>query len=643
MRILLSLIVLGTLHSHAWSLAGDPPRQTLARPQALVSREPALETFIDGFLAPRLASQDVPGCVFVLVRGGQIVLAKGYGSETLPDGPPIDPSRTVFRVASISKLFTATALMQLVDQGLLDLERNVNDYLREFKIPNTYDEPVTARTLLSHVAGFDERYLSLHVRSQKDLVPLGAYLASELPPRCRPPGRLYHYSNHGTALAGYLVEAITGRAFSDFVREDIIHPLGMTSSDFELTPELSGRMARAYDDRWFSRKPVALTFANVGPAGGLNSTGMDMARFMLMHLALGELDGRKIITKASALEMQRRQFTHDPRISGNCLAFIESLDSGQRGLRHTGFAPGYVSLVYLVPDKDLGFFISSTSLNAFWIQYDLRYELMKYLFPRQETSPIVVDPIRDLAEYEGQYRFIRYPRATFDRLAATHSAFTPEITVLAEDPRHLMLHGLVPPSIRLEAIDQDLFRRLDGRGLVSFGPAPGNSDGSIEYLFMEHSTGPGAFHRLKWHQTRSFDHASWLIVSIGLLLGLFYLTVPCPVVDPSRRVLLLGTRRWIAGLNVTALTILYGPFITLFPLEGGFPQHTYGPSPLLVPLRYLSWIFPILVVFTIKRVAQINRIRSIPDRERWIPVLQLVCLLATLMLLFRACLIGLPV
>ena len=191
-----------------------------------------LEAFIDGIMAVELEANHIVGATISVVKDGQLFFAKGYGYANFKSKTPVLPDRTMFRPGSVSKLFTWTAVMQLYEQGKLNLDADVNTYLKEFKIPATFPQPITMNHLLSHTPGFEERSTGLMAREPKDLRPMGEFLASHMPARVRPPGELTSYSNYGTALAGYIVEVVSGVPFEQYIEENIFKPLGIEHSTF---------------------------------------------------------------------------------------------------------------------------------------------------------------------------------------------------------------------------------------------------------------------------------------------------------------------------------------------------------------------------------------------------------------------------
>ena len=206
---------------------------TQARAQAPAQNMTAadVEAFLDGVMPLQIEREDIAGAVIVVVKDGKILFTKGYGFSDVAKRTPVTPDATLFRPGSISKLFTWTSIMQLVEQKKLDLDRDVNDYL-DFKIPATYPKPITLRDIMTHTPGFEEVIKDLIITDQKRLVPLGDYIKASLPNRVYPPGTIPAYSNYATAMAGYILQRVSGEPFDDYVEHHILQPLGMSHTTF---------------------------------------------------------------------------------------------------------------------------------------------------------------------------------------------------------------------------------------------------------------------------------------------------------------------------------------------------------------------------------------------------------------------------
>ncbi len=185
-----------------------------------------LEAFLDELLARQLAERHIPGASLAVVKDGRLFFAKGYSYANLEQRTPLVADQTLVRVGSIAKPFTWTAVLQLVEQGKLDLNADVNTYLADFQIPATYPAPITLAHLLTHTAGFEDWQLGITVSSAGGLLPLGTYLAREMPARVSPPGTVTAYSNYGATLAGYIVERVSGQPFEQYMQQHILQPLG---------------------------------------------------------------------------------------------------------------------------------------------------------------------------------------------------------------------------------------------------------------------------------------------------------------------------------------------------------------------------------------------------------------------------------
>jgi len=234
-----------------------------------------VSAFLDGIMPQQLAREDIGGAVVLVVKDGKILFAKGYGYADIDKKTPVTPDGTLFRIASISKLFTWTAVMQLVEQGKLDLDRDVNDYL-DFKIPPTYAKPITLRNIMTHTAGFAETFKDKAPPSPSELKPLGDYLKTHVPKRIFPPGVTPAYSNYGASLAGYIVQRVSGQPFDDYIEQHIMLPLGMQHTTFRqpLPETLKPMMSSGYTVASAPAEPFQL--AQDAPAGSASITAMDI-------------------------------------------------------------------------------------------------------------------------------------------------------------------------------------------------------------------------------------------------------------------------------------------------------------------------------------------------------------------------------
>src|SRR5262245_9643412 len=303
-----------------------------------------LERFVDGVIDEQMQAEHIPGAAFVFVQNGEVVLAKGYGLANLERRQPVSAETTIFRIGSISKVFTAEAVMQLADRGELDLHADVNRYLKRVKVPATFAEPVTADHLLSHTAGFDEIRPGTQAPDQASVAPLPDFLDSRLV-RLWPPGRVPMYSTYGMTLAGALVEDVSGLPFEDYLARNIWKPLGMRRTCITVPPELAGDVATGYEFVDGRDEAQAWEWYHTTPASSINSTAADMATWMIEHLHEGRFGDVRTMSEAAARTMHATHTTGHPGLAGLAYGFEEERYNDLRLLEHGGNVAGFSALV----------------------------------------------------------------------------------------------------------------------------------------------------------------------------------------------------------------------------------------------------------------------------------------------------------
>lgn len=352
-----SVCVVGSAHAQH----GDAGPGT-ARPAAVADRSPGLtaadaSAWLDGLVPHAMATAGIPGAVVVVVKDGEVLVQKGYGHADIEQDVPVDPATTLFRPGSVSKLFTWTAVMQLVEQGRLDLDADINTYL-EFAVP-AEGRPITMRQVMTHTTGLANASRDLIVTDPKLLgSSLGRTLAERLPPQVHPPGTSPAYSNYATALAGHIVERVSGQSFDDYMETHILGPLGMTRSTFRqpLPARLAPFMAQRYDPGARTAAPFELV--PLAPAGALAATGPDLAKFAIAHLREGAYGNGRILRPDTVRQMHAPQAAAVPGIPAMTLGFFESRVGGRRVLGHTGGTAGFTSNLVLFVEDDAALIFS---------------------------------------------------------------------------------------------------------------------------------------------------------------------------------------------------------------------------------------------------------------------------------------------
>ena len=370
-----------------------------------------LSTFLDGMVPYMIQRGDVAGGVVSVVKDGKLLFARGYGYADLEKRTPVSPGTTLFRPGSTSKLFTWTAVMQQVEQGKLDLDRDVNDYL-DFRIPPRDGKPVTLRQLMTHTAGFEDTARGLLPGKPED-VNLERYLKTHIPARIFAPGEIVAYSNYGCGLAGYIVQRVSGEGFDDYIKHHIFDPLGMHHSSFAmpLPPPLAPLMAKGYKSA-SDGKPQPFELVDPAPAGALSSSATDMANFMIAQLQDGRFGDTRILKQATAELMHSPQYSAAPGLAGFDLGFYQEDRNGQRIIGHGGDTMVFHSDLHLLLDANVGIFMSFNSAGDAGSVHVIRKAIFQAFldryYPQAAPAPATVASAQaDAARVAGWYQASR--------------------------------------------------------------------------------------------------------------------------------------------------------------------------------------------------------------------------------------------
>ncbi len=412
---------------------------TPASAQQLTSTD--LETWLDGFVPAALKRADIAGLVISVVKDGQVLVAKGYGFADLAAKTPMDPEHTVLRVASVSKTFTATAVMQLVEQGKLDLDRDINEYL-DFAIRPAFGKPITLRHLLTHTAGFEETAYKRYnppatLREHVMLVPDRIY----------PPGTIPAYSNYSISLAGYIVGRVSGVSVTDYIDSRILNPLGMQRSSFRmrlpetLEPSLAKTYSLASTAEAFAPSLVESLTPADAPASALATTGNDMTRFMLAHLQEGRYGDFQLLRPETLGAMHEASFIPIPGAQPIAPGMFRSDYKGHRVIGHSGDGEGAHAEVKLLPDQKVGLFLVVNSDGkvdaflpaAFTVRAELFEQFVDRYFPapavaEEPTLPTAVEHARLMA---GEYTWARQQKGDFQELMGLFGRFALKAVITA--------------------------------------------------------------------------------------------------------------------------------------------------------------------------------------------------------------------
>jgi CubicO group peptidase (beta-lactamase class C family) len=569
--------------------------------------------FLDGIMPQQLARENIAGAVISVVKDGKVLFAKGYGYSDVEKKTPVSPDNTLFRPGSISKLFTWTSVMQLVEQGKLDLDRDINDYL-DFKIPATYPKPITLRNVMTHTPGFEETAQELFVADAKDMKPIGTYVKEHLPERIYAPGTTPAYSNYATAVAGYIVQRVSGQDYYDYVDEHIIKPLGMTHSTFRqpLPDSLAPLMSKGYE--LGSQPAKKFEFVEASPAGSSSVSAMDMTHFMLAHLQDGRYENVQILKPETARLMHSRQFENVPEMNAMCLGFYEETRNGHRIIGHGGDTQYFHSDLHLIPDTQVGFFVSYNSAGkgevrareAVWHAFLDRY------YPIQlPQEPPVATATQDADAVSGRYLSSRRSETTI--LSVLNAAG--EVKVFRNEDGTISAADLKDMSgdpIKFREIGPMMFRDVNDQDRLAFKrDSSGNLVGVIDFPFM-------VVQRAPWYANSALQ----LPLIIGSLIVIVLTVLLWPVMALLRwhyaKPLTLTPQQRRLRLLVRLVCVA---FIVFFAAYLGFFTAALKDIGMLSPkgnpwLRLIQLVGWLGVLGTL--IALYNAARSWQEPARWL-------------------------
>src|SRR5215472_9957441 len=451
--------------------------------------EADLSAFLDGLIPQQIEKGDIAGAVVAVVKDGKVLFEKGYGYSDTEKKTPVSPQDTLFRPGSISKTFTWTAVMQQVEQGKLNLDADVNQYL-DFKVPATFGKPTTLRDIMTHRSGLEETIKDLFVGSEKDLMPMAKYLPAHLPAQIFPPGTTPAYSNYATTVAAYMVQRVSGQPFDDYVDEHFFKPLNMTRATFRqpLPEALKPYMSAGYN--LGSGKPKPFEWVEVAPAGSLSASSESMAHWMIMHLQNGRYGDAQILKPETAIQMHARQEGWPAGMDAMCLGFYEQNLNGHRVISHGGDTELFHSDLFLILDSNVGLFVSYNSAGRpdhGDARGDLYIKFMDRYFPAApEKETVLATAKEDAQSVAGPYQISR--RFETNILALTTVLGQAKIVADPKD-NTIFLDGLFKKENgqprHFQEIAPLLFKSVDGPEKLAFvKDKDGLRIGYLDYPFM---------------------------------------------------------------------------------------------------------------------------------------------------------------
>jgi len=607
--VLLGLVMLlGAGSAMAQESMAAPSRNVLAAapqgqgPTDLGPTDPnELEAFLDELMAEQMEEYHIPGATVSVVKDGALFFAKGYGYADLENQIPVDPERTLFRIGSATKTFVATAVMQLYEQGALDLDADINTYL-DFQIPDTYPQPITLKHLLSHTAGFESEGTDIGRTSAADLPPTEEWLRTHMRVRVRPPGEAQAYSNYGMNLALYIVERVSGMPFEQYLDENILEPLGMenTTARQPLPAELAPDYYTGYayvDGAYQNAGQLGFdnNFEYIIKAGGMSTSATDMARFMIAHLGDGrysdeDIANVRILEEATAQQMHSTLFTFDPRINGLAYSFWELSRNDQWIIGHAGDAITHHCMMFLLPDQNLGVFVVWNGEGSINLEFPFFHAFLDHYYPVPEPAPI--QPPADFAsradKYTGYYRMAGGGYTTWEKMFGIFGAFK-----LGDAGDGTLFIDQYYGRQHYVEVEPLFFREVGGQDILVFRE---DEQGQITYGSV-HSVSRLAIEKLAWYETPGV-HMPLLMVTVLVFVS-FLIAAPISAIRNRRRGGDVKPQpslaRWLA-VGVSALLVLFTA--GLFIYMGGLQWYTilFGVPPFIKALLALPVLAALLTI-----------------------------------------------
>ena len=559
-----------------------------------------LEAFLDGLMPAQLNREDIAGAVVAVVKDGKVLFAKGYGYSDMEKRTPVTPDATLFRPGSISKLFTWTSVMQLSEQGKLDLDKDVNEYI-DFKIPPAFGKPITLKDIMTHTPGFEETARDLFVPDAQHLTPLEDYLKNHLPKRIFPPFTVPAYSNYATTLAGYIVQRVSGKPFAQYVADNIYAALEMSHSTFvqPLPENLKPLMSNGYQKASMKAKPFE--FVEAFPAGSVSTTARDMCNFMIAHLQDGKFGDKQILRPETAQKMHSRLFGADDRLNGIAYGFYEETRNGHRIIGHGGDTGFFHSDLHLILDQNVGFFVSYNSAGKGEVSpRTILFEsfLDRYFRYSPPSGSKVADAKADAAAVTGLYNSSRRIENSFLKMLSVFG----ELKVIANDDGTISVDEFKSPNgvpKKYEEIEPMLFREVHGQDKIGF-----KKDANGTWQFQ-------------------MDFPVFIFQKVGLLNNKYF------------NLVLAGY-----GLVMVLLAVL------LWPVGAMIRKHYDRPLTLSAPEKgqrmlgkLVCLLFLILVLGWVVALSKANDIAGLNALPRWIVLFSLigvVCAVGTIFVVINA-------
>lgn len=491
-----------------------------------------IESIVDGIMADEIGVT-VPGSAVVVVKDGEIVFSKGYGLAVVEDGIEVNSSTTVFEIGSISKTFTWTAIMQLVDQGKITLEDDIREHIGYDRLELQFEKPITILDLMNHSAGFEENASEMMTFEKEKLIPLDEWVSKgHQPAQVYEPGSTVAYSNFSTDIAGLIVGKVSGEKFEEYISNHIFIPLGMNSStayanydSFELV-KANKASGYGYVDGEFLLMPE--NFLNEAPAGSITSTVEDMGRFMigLLHESTpGE--SSLYSNREFALSTYGNTLEVDGAMPSIAHGFWAREENGVRILEHGGNTTNFSAFMSIVPNENFGICVLTNLANE---GSGVRTEVVNELTAKFNHNAKAIEISERRFDLSGNYSSARMIHSNF--LSSIYLMSGDSIAVKDLNNGYLDVAFEVEPdaTYRYAEIAPNLFERTDsvlsyfdrGGGAISHLKFILNDDGKVESIRTGNIRD---YISMPMHKSFTLNKGIFVFVLSTYLIGMVYMII----------------------------------------------------------------------------------------------------------------------
>ncbi len=550
----------------------------------------------DAFIQEKIISHNIPNTVVLWVSEGELIYQNISRNPNITGNDAMDAERSLFRVGSVSKPFTGLAALDMVREGLLELDTDIHNYFDTPRISYRCNRPITVRHLLTHTAGFDDFYINKSARNKEERGTLAENITSMLPEQWIHSGEISTYSNYGVALLGYVLEKAGGKPFHKVVEERVFLPLGMNRSTFEPGDEVYGDIVAGWFADSGTMRQAPFDYIRDVPAGQMLSTSNDMLRFMQMATRGDGLPPEQQALKEVWQEATSLQFTHHPRLVGG-VGYLWSVTeySGHNVVMHDGGYAGVASRLMFFPEHQQAFFLFTNNMNFAYISEITNEMIRRFLPPETAAAPAAVpweeiQPVNlqdglAVKDFAGYYRNTRYSRNSITKIAVLAGVMGVGGDMkIHTDGDYLAMRDHMGNIRRLVRTDTLLFSSIDDAYHLAFR----KENGKITHVY---TAGATALERIRMIESGTFQFPVMLVgIILFVLILLFYAAKLILHLITRKKIAFSSGQTLILGISAAytlqlLLLFLGGLMMEPYELTTGFAYGVPG-------LFYVANLFP---------------------------------------------------